>query len=195
LPTWRGWVQTEGKIQQILQPDSVDSQTRLILADAIYFKGTWAKQFPESDTSTQWFYVSGDHSVYVLLMQLEAEVAYAADDDMAAVELPYAGSQLSMVILLPRPRNGLDGVAVVERKLTPSFLDRFLAQSKKETVDIFLPKFTLESDRSLKDILVKMGMIDAFSQSADFSGINGKRDLYISQVLHKASHRGIRKGY
>jgi serpin B len=190
------WVaqQTEGKIQQILPPDSVDSKTRLILADAIYFKGMWAKEFPESDTSTQWFYVSGYQRVDALLMRLEAEVAYAEDDDMAAVELPYTGRQLSMVILLPRPRNGLDGVAVVERKLTPSFLDHFLGQSKKEEVEIFLPKFTLESDRSIKDTLVKIGMVDAFSGAADFSGINGKRDLYISQVLHKARIEVSEKG-
>jgi len=101
------------------------------------------------------------------------------------LDLPYIGDALSMVILLPRQA---DGLGQLEKQLSPAFLEGLLAQMKKQEVEIVLPKFKLESSFTLSDTLAKMGMPDAFNaEKADFSGLNGRnRDLYISDVFHKA---------
>jgi serpin B len=114
-----------------------------------------------------------------------ANVSYAGNGDFQAVELLYSGDELSMVILLPRK---IDALGQMENQLNPAFLARLLAQMKKQNVDIFLPRFKLESRFELNDTLAEMGMPNAFNPlNADFSGINGiRQDLSIFGVYHKA---------
>jgi serpin B len=180
------WVaqRTKDKIRDILPPGSLDKATRLVLANAIYFKGTWAKQFEKAGTSSQPFHLTTTSQVDVPLMHHLDEVKYLENSDIQAVELPYSGGELSMVILLPRQ---IEGCGNLENRLTPVLLQAFLSQMKKQEVEIFVPKFKLESSFKLDDTLAKMGMADAFvPQTADFSGMDGARNLFISAVFHKA---------
>ncbi len=171
------------KIQDILPPGSVDSSTRLVLANAIYFKGTWAKPFKKAETSNQPFHLSDTRQVQVPLMHHLDQVRYMENAEFQAVELPYKAGELSMVVLLPRRG---DGCGELGDRLDPELLSRTLGQMKLQRVDIFLPRFKLESKFKLNDTLVALGMADAFGPRADFSGMDGARDLFLSGVFHKA---------
>ena len=179
------WVaqQTKDKIQDILPPGSVTGLTRLVLANAIYFKGIWAKPYDKGETSTQPFHLSATREAQVPLMHHFDDVRYTGNSDFQAVELPYKSGELAMVILLPRH---VDACGRLEDKLTPALLSRSLGEMKKLKVEIFLPRFKLESSFTLSDTLARMGMPDAFASKADFSGIDGDADLFISGVFHKA---------
>jgi len=181
------WVaqKTENKIQNILAPGMLDPLTRLVLANAIYFKGLWAQPFSPTNTSSQLFHISSSNQVDVALMhQPSVSVNYLDTGQFQAVELPYGSNEVSMLILLPHQ---VDGLPELEQQLSPELLSAVLAGMQKCDVEIFLPRFTLESSFALKDPLAEMGMPDAFQAGvADFSGIDGAMDLFISLVLHKA---------
>jgi serpin B len=180
------WVaqKTKDKIQEILPPRSLDEATRLVLANAIYFKGTWAKQYDKAGTYPHPFHLSAAHQADVPLMHHFDSVRYMENSDFQAVELPYSSGGLAMVILLPRQ---VDGCGGLENRLAPALLSGTLSQMKEQKVEIFLPRFKLESSFKLNDALALMGMSDAFVwPKADFSGMDGTRDLYISHVFHKA---------
>jgi serpin B len=181
------WVaqKTRDKIQDILSPGDVNRDVKLVLANAIYFKGMWASPFEKAATFTQPFHLSTNSQADVLLMHHFDDVQYTGNGDFQAVELPYSGDELSMVILLPRK---IDALGQLERQLSPAFLAHLLAQMNHQKIEIFLPKFKLESNFKLNDTLAEMGMPDAFNPlNADFSGINGiRQDLYIFGVYHKA---------
>ncbi len=203
------WVakQTQDKIQNIVPPDAIGPATRLVLANAIYFLGAWTTSFEETNTFTGPFYLSGTTVVQAPIMhQPLLEVlgsdgkfvektfkymqSYAVGSapvlstDFQALELPYGSNQLSMLILLPAQ---VDGLGHLEQQLSPAFLSNVLAQMTPQMVEIFLPRFTVESSFNLGKTLANMGMPDAFTPLvADFSGIDGGRDLFVSFVLHKA---------
>ena len=179
------WVaqKTKDRIQEILPRGSVDASTRLVLANAIYFKGVWAKPYDKSETSTQPFHLTTTRQIDVPLMHHTDSVRYLENSDFQAVELPYRSGGLSMVILLPRQ---MDGCGQLEDRLTPALLSDALKQMKEQEVEIFLPRFKLESSFELNTTLARMGMPNAFSPNADFSGMDGNRNLFISHVFHKA---------
>jgi serpin B len=116
-------------------------------------------------------------------MQHLDTVKYMENDSFQAVELPYVGAELSLMVLLPRK---IDGCGQLEGQLSPAFLSGCLGEMKSQKVELFLPRFKMESGFKLKDTLAKMGMSDAFGPQADFSGMDGTRNLYISAVFHKA---------
>jgi len=178
------WVaqKTKDKIQDILPPGSLDDLTRLVLANAVYFKGAWAKPYNEAETSTQSFHLSASRQTDVPLMHHIDSVRYMENNEFQAVELPYAGGALAMVILLPRQA---EGCAQLEDRLTPALLSGAFKEMKQQKVVIFLPRFKLESSFKLNDTLAHMGMPDAFT-GADFSGMDGTKNLLISGVFHKA---------
>jgi serpin B len=179
------WVaqQTHERIKDILPPGSVDSLTRLVLANAIYFKGTWAVPFPAAATRPLPFHLSATSEFQVPFMHHTDHVRYIEDKDMQAVELPYSGNELAMVVLLPRR---IDGCGDLEARLTPALLSNSLAQMNEQKVEIFLPKFKLEYGSGLNEPLKEMGMRDTFGPKTDFSGMDGTKRLYISGVFHKA---------
>jgi serpin B len=189
--TINNWVaeETQNKIQNILPPGSINGNTRLVLANAIYFLGVWTVSFEETNTSTQPFYLSSTNQVDAPLMHQPAATNvynYVDTGDLQAVELPYGSNQLmSMVILLP---SQIDGLGQLEQQLSPTFLSNVLAQMSMRKVEIFLPRFTLASALfDLKNTLAEMGMPDAFALGlADFSGIDGTTDLFVTHVFHKA---------
>ena len=179
------WVaqETRDKIQNILGPGSVGPATRLVLANAIYFKGIWEKPFEKSSTGPQPFKLGGGNERQVPLMHHRDTVRYVEDADFQAVELPYSGGELATVVLLPKE---VEGCGALENRLTPSFISQSLSQMKRRTVDLFIPRFKLESEFDLVSTLTKLGMLDAFGSGADFSGIDGSKQLFISGVFHKA---------
>jgi len=179
------WVaqKTKDKIQDLLPSGSLTDLTRLVLANAIYFKGTWAKPYDKAETSTQPFHLSAARQADVPLMHHFDEVRYMEEGAFQAVELPYQGGELSMVVLLPRQ---VDGCGSLENRLSPALLSRSLGQMQQKKVEIFLPRFKLESSFDLSRTLTAMGMPNAFGPQADFSGMDGTRLLYISGVFHKA---------
>ncbi len=179
------WVteQTKDKIQDILPPGGLDAATRLVLANAIYFKGRWAEPYHKAETSPQTFYRSANNLAQVPLMRHFDNIRYMEESDFQEVELPYKGEELSMVVLLPRQ---VEGCGALENRLSPGLISRSLGRMKKQRVEIFLPRFKLESGFGLSATLARMGMSSAFGPQADFSGIDGARLLYVSAVFHKA---------
>jgi serpin B len=179
------WVaqKTQERIKDVLPPGSVDAMTRLVLANAIYFKGAWAVPFRETETRPQAFHLSQSSQVQVPMMHQSESVRYMEDENLQAVEIPYSGNRLSMIVLLPRR---ISGCGDLEARLTPGMLARSLAQMKQQKVEIFLPRFKQDSAFELNGSLAKMGMPDAFGPDADFSGMDGTRQLFISGVFHKA---------
>lgn len=182
-----GWVaqQTEQKIGNLIPAGVLGPDTRLVLANAIYFRGNWAHQFEKSATRDRPFHVSARTTVDVPLMFSEMSVGYAAQPDAAlkVVELPYQGDDLSMLVLLP---DASDGLSDVEAKLTAENVGRWTTGLARRDVLVYLPRFSVESGFGLGSTLAAMGMPAPFSERADFSGMNGKRDLSISAVLHRA---------
>jgi serine protease inhibitor len=179
------WVaqKTRDKIQDILPPGSVNHLTRLVLANAIYFKGQWAHAYAKSETASKPFHLSSAREIVVPLMHRLDSFRYTENSEFQAVELPYKNDQLAMVVLLPRQ---VDGCGQLESRLDTVLLARSLSELKPQKVEVFLPRFKLESRFDLKQTLAKMGMPDAFGPKADFSGMDGTRLLNISDVFHKA---------
>ncbi len=180
------WVanKTHEKIQELLPPGSLTSQTKLVLANAIYFKGTWSEPFKKAETRSLPFHLSSTNQVQAPLMHRLDSVRYMENADFQVVELPYGQKQeLSMMVLLPRQ---IDGCGQLENRLTPAFLRDLAAHLQFQKVEIFLPRFKLDSRFSLNDTLAKMGMPVVFSGAADFSGMDGTHLLYLSFVFHKA---------
>lgn len=179
------WVeeQTQQKIKDLLPPGSVGSATRLVLTNAIYFKGKWQSQFDPKETRDALFHLSPTETVTVPLMHLNAEMAVGYGKGLSILELPYSGRDLSMLILLPET---IDGLPAVEAALTPENLETWRGTLLEREVDIYLPRFTVTSFFSLAQTLTAMGMPTAFTFEADLSGMNGARNLFIQDALHKA---------
>ncbi len=179
------WVaqRTKEKIQDLLPPGSLDSSTRLVLANAIYFKGLWLKPYDKRETSTQPFHLSATRQVDAPLMHHFDNVRYMEESGFQAVELPYKVQELAMVVMLPRK---IDGCDRLEQRLDSKLLSVTLGQVRSQKVELFLPRFKLESGFDLNGTLARMGMADAFGSTADFSGMDGTRTLFISGVFHKA---------
>lgn len=180
------WVEkeTQQKIQDLIPPGVLDQTTRLVLTNAIYFKGAWTDEFKKEATKDEPFHLSGQQQVSVPMMHQTDDFKHAAVDDLQILEMPYGQQrQLSMVILLPKQ---VDGLAQIEKKLTSENLQTWLAGLRKQEVRVFLPRFTMTSQFQLRSVLESMGMTLAFTEQADFSGISTEEQLFISAVIHKA---------
>jgi serpin B len=178
------WVaeKTAGKIQQLLHPGDTTPLTRLVLTNAIYFKGDWSYPFNEKFTDPAAFTTSNGAKKQVPMMHQTYRFRYTETDKLQALELPYAGDQLSMLILLPRA-----GARDPWSDLIAEKIQQLRLKMQSTEVEVFLPRFKVEARLSLGPTLSGMGMPDAFDpNAADFSGITGKKDLFISKVLHQA---------
>ena len=182
--TINDWVseQTEGRIEDLIPQGAIDALTRLVLTNAIYFNAAWQFPFNEEATSDGPFYLLDGGEVIVPMMRQTESFGYAEEDDYQAVELPYDGGELSMVILLPR-----DGqFEAFESSMDFQRVTEIISNLTSQQVNLTMPKFEFESSFGLKKALTGMGMPIAFSPDADFSGMTGSRDLFIDDVLHKA---------
>jgi serpin B len=181
------WVedQTRGKIKDLVSPSMLGPSTALVLTNAVYFKGDWLHGFSETMTrKDDIFFVSDDRKVSVPMMRQTGTFRYFDGGPFQALELPYVGDDLSMIVLLPKEA---DGLAALEESFTSKNLTRWLSKLAKSKVAVELPRFTLSQRLDLKDVLSAMGMPLAFDgKKADFSGVNGQNDLFLSAVLQKA---------
>jgi len=180
------WVEekTQAKIKDLIKKGVLDALTRLVLTNAIYFKGDWASQFDKKKTRDEPFKLAEDKEVTVPMMHIKETFKYWADDKLQVLQLPYKGEELSMIILLPVK---VDGLAGVEKSLTFEKLNEWTKGLRTQEVVVYMPKFKMTTKFELADYLKKMGMPDAFSlPGADFSGMTGDKNLFISNVIHKA---------
>ena len=214
------WVKerTKEKIRDLIPAGIINGQTRLVLTNAIYFKGNWVIPFKEENTKPAKFNVTEEKKVEVQMMYQKESCKYAKTDDMELLELPYGLDEisvsimemgyengnnygysevsklmkeqlkelpnLSMLIILPKSINDL---VLLEKRLNPQMLQSNTQQMKLQEIKVYLPKFKMTCGTiELKNVLIEMGMKEAFKEMiADFSGINGRRELFISNVLHK----------
>jgi serpin B len=180
------WVEqkTEDKIKDLLQPGALKPSTRLVLTNAIYFKGDWQTPFDKAQTKTEDFHSSPATTIQAPLMHREGGFNYLKGETWQALEIPYKSKQLSMVIFLPNDSNGLPAL---EQSLTASNTQQWLGQLEPVSkVIVTIPKFKMTQEFELGGTLGAMGMPEAFTGTADFSGMTGNRDFAISDVIHKA---------
>ncbi len=184
------WVenQTKGKIKDLMPADAITSDTRLVLANAIYFKGEWLNKFEEKNTSNNDFYLGGTDKVQVPMMHAsEVSGKLLESNDLKLLSLPYKGKEISMVIIMPNKKESLDDF--ISKKLSDSALKGWLQKAGEiKEIQVSLPKFKLEQKYDLKKTLQKLGIKSVFNQAlADLSGIdNGKKSLYLAYAVHKA---------
>ena len=181
------WVaeRTEDRIQDLIPEGLIDHLTRLVLSNAIYFKAAWRLPFDEGLTSTGTFHLLSGDCVDVPMMRQTETFGFARDETarVQAVELPYAGEEASMLLFLP----DVGTYDPFERSLSAELVSEFSKQLMPVRIRLSVPSFEIESEFRLADTLKGMGMADAFDPaSADFSGIDGTKDLYLSAVVHKA---------
>lgn len=178
------WVeeQTAQKIKDLLPPDSIDKLTRLVLSNAIYFNAGWQYPFQDSATKDGTFKLLDGHTVTVPMMQESERLGYAEGEGWQAVELPYVGGELSMVVLLPA-EGSFESFA---RDLDSAKLTAALKGIAPTQVALTLPRWKFESSVRLSEPLMGLGMKLAFSMAADFSGMTTRPELYIDDVYHKA---------
>jgi len=182
--TINNWVsdQTENRIEDLIPRGLIDALTRLVLTNAIYFNAAWQHPFNEDVTEDGPFYLLDGGQVTVPMMRQTESFGYAQGDGYQVVELPYDGRELSMVILLPQPGQ----FERFEGSLDAQWVNAIVEELEPGRVALTMPRFEFESAFSLNEILAAMGMPVAFSGGADFSGMTGNTDLFISHVVHKA---------
>jgi serpin B len=181
-----GWVsgETQGEIPALLQPGDVDPTTRLVLVNAIYFKGAWATAFDPSQTGPQPFTLSDGSKVSVPTMTGAVNLSTGGSKTLTVVELPYRGGALAMDFFMPALPGGLPSF---EAGLTPAVLSGALATLRPTQVTLYLPKFSFTTRVALVPVLSAMGMSDVFMPNvANLSGMDGAMDLYVSAVVQEA---------
>ena len=173
---------TAGRIKDVLPPSAVTPATRLVLVNAVYFKGRWSEAFKKAATADQAFYGDAKDPLKIPMMHERGDFNLAEDQTIQAVELPYVGD-FSMVSFLPRNR---DGLPALEESLTAQKIQTWIAALQQQPVIVSLPRFRMDCDYSLNAPLARLGMRDAFDpHRADFSGIASLERLKIDVVQHK----------
>ena len=187
--TINSWVenQTNEKIKDLIPSGLINTMTKLVLTNAIYFKGEWVKQFNKNDTKEENFRTSNGGAVKAQMMQRtddEAIFNYAENSNLQILEMPYSGNELSILLLLPKN----DNLTKLESILSTKNISDWKKNLEEQRVKIYIPKFKFETKYFMADDLKEMGMPLAFSDSTDFSGMtaSGKKDLKIDEAIHQA---------
>ncbi|KAA0702634.1 Leukocyte elastase inhibitor [Triplophysa tibetana] len=188
------WVEktTQGKIKDLLKPGVLDNMTRLVLVNAIYFKGNWEKKFSKEATVEKQFRVNKNETKPVKMMNQKSKfpLTFIPEVNSQIVELPYVGKNLSMLIVLPNEiEDDTTGLQKLEKTLTyENLMDWTKPDNMRvQEVQISLPKFKLEETYDMKSLLESLGMVDAFDMGeANFSGMSASNDLVLSKVIHKS---------
>lgn len=184
--------QTNQKIKTLLPPGAINPLTRMLITNAVYFKGAWQNPFKKAETKKQMFRIDATHDFYTETMHAPLlNIGYGGGDQFQAIALPYRGndpngSDLAMLVLLP---DRIDGLPELERSLLGRGFYGWLGTMQAKQVEVFLPRFRMNQSLDLQTTLSRLGMPDAFEPTADFSGISAaaRRDgLHIQTVLHQA---------
>ena len=178
------WVseQTEGRIDELIPRGIIDGLTRLVLTNAIYFNAAWEYPFEESWTEPGEFHLPNGDRVEVPMMEQVKGLGYYSGEGYQAVELPYSGRELSMVIIVP----DLEIFNEFERSINQEVMDTIIDGLEQRQIVLKMPIFEFEKRLGLSNTLAGMGMPTAFSMDADFSGMDGTMDLFIRDVVHQA---------
>ncbi len=178
------WVedQTEQRIKDLLKPEDIDTGTRLVLTNAIYFNAAWANSFEKDLTQPASFHLLDGSTVEVPMMRQSERMGYTAGEGYQAVSLPYDGREMEMVVMLPDQGKFTE----FEQSLDAVKVKSIIESIAPTQVSLRFPRFKIESEFGLGDALYHMGMSTAFTSLADFSGMTGNRELAISKVIHKA---------
>lgn len=184
------WVEdrTEDRIKDLIPAGAIDSNTCLVITNAIYFNGIWVKQFDPDKTVDADFLTGRGTPVKIPLMQKIDEAAvygYVETDTFQALEMPYesgTGTEISMLVLLPRGNE----LQEIEQSLDSGSLRDLRESLQSRQVNVYFPRFTMEAKYFLPWVLSAMGMPLAFTDAADFSGMDGSRDILITDVIHQA---------
>lgn len=182
------WVseKTNENIKNLIGEGALGPETKLVLANAIYFKGNWANPFKKQNSGKDDFYDSNGDPVKTTFMNMNGEsFSYMENDLLQALMLPYSTGKYALTILLPKDKDA--GVQKLEKYLTINNLFHWWSVMSDQKINLSIPKFKMEYGIDCSKILSAMGMTEAFSDQADFSGMNGRRDLKIDKVVHKAS--------
>lgn len=184
--TINNWIasQTNNKIKNLFGQNTISENNRLVLTNAIYFKGDWVNKFSASKTKDDNFTTSAGQTIKTsMMMQRGNKFNYYEDNVLQILQMPYIGDALSMVVLLPKNNE----ITTLEKSLNTSNLVQWCSKLTNQEIDVYLPKFTFDTKYdTMKDTLRNMGLILPFTVDANFSGIDGKQDLYINQVIHQA---------
>jgi serpin B len=177
------WVseKTNGKIKDLIPTGGITPLTRLVLTNAIYFKAVWMFPFEEEDTFDDAFYLLDGSTVTVPMMHQTAILNYKDGRNYRAVQLPYDTGTMSMVVIVPDEGD----FEKFESSMTTELISNIIDSLSDRKVNLAMPKFKFESEFSVKNALQTMGMTDAFSGAADFSGMTEVESLFIDDVLHK----------
>ncbi|BBM85996.1 serpin family protein [Candidatus Uabimicrobium amorphum] len=183
--TINAWVEknTADKIQELFKEGAIKNTTRLALTNTIYFKADWLNQFESMDTSERQFQMNSESTVKVPMMQQNTRIPHYKQQDFQAVALAYKGKQLEMLIFLPA---AIDGLAQLEKNLDAKKIAEVREKMTQKSTLLMMPKFKSSSSFELAEVLKALGMKEAFSNSADFSGITKTEKLMIDKVVHKA---------
>ena len=178
------WIEekTNGKIKDALTYGSVGSWTLAVITNAVYFFGRWSSQFDAKLTKNSDFKISKQKTVKVPMMNLREYFHYTSKDDLQILQVPYEGDDLSMLVLLPKNND----LRSLEKKLSATNFNKWKDGLMQKRVQVYLPKFTLDTGYQLASSLAKMGISFAFNhKKANFEGISGGKDLFVSDVIHR----------
>ena len=176
---------TNGRIRNLLRAGDLTPMTRMVLTNAVWMKADWLRQFDRQATRPRPFFAAGGGSAAIPFMHQEGRFRHLDRPGFQAIELPYRGEELAMIVLLPKTR---DGLGALERELDAGRLEQWideLRRSEPQLVDLAFPKIELETRYQLARTLQDMGIRLAFGAQADFSGIGGRRDLVIDKAIHQ----------
>ncbi|GFS40789.1 uncharacterized serpin-like protein TK1782 [Trichonephila inaurata madagascariensis] len=180
------WVseKTHGMIPKMLE--SIDPSTVMVILNAIYFKGFWLEQFDENETILKYFNNKGEENNYkeVDTMHIKKKFMYVEEETYKALQLPYKGGDIAMLILLPNLENGLEEL---ESSLNSSFFEDLKHKMKETKVEVELPKFQLEYEKSLKECFKELGINKIFHSEAELGNISNSENIFVSDIIHKAA--------
>jgi len=180
------WVEakTNKKINDLLQPSTIDKSTRLVLVNAIYFKDSWKNKFNHKKNFESEFYIAKRKKVSTTFMTTYINTWYYETKHYKIIDIPFSDNHFSLLILLPK---SIKKLRKIEKELDNALYQEYISKKQKKRVHVSIPKFKVESDYDLNQTLYKLGIKSAFNSSADFSGITKSERLFISNAIHKAN--------
>lgn len=178
------WVseKTNRRINEIVSAANINSNTKLLISNAVYFKGEWLNKFEKQKTISAPFFTNVENQYKVDFMNMTESLQYYENDDYQFISKPYRDSHLSFYIILPKK---LFGIEEIEKKMNNDFFKEILDSTYSTETFLSIPKLKLESSYMLSDALINIGLKSAFTNEADFTGITKEEPLWLGQVLHK----------